>query len=249
MNGAIIAQIILLSAVVVGGQALSWRKVRRLAERQRRTYEASYDSAIESRLTEYVELVRTTFGPALFAHAPVEAPLVAHANPVAFLRETVALIAARFSLEMPEIEARFVSDVPSGAPAVMQWDAPWEMRQEGNVLHIRSRSVDSPNWRVLIQELYRYDDELLTVFIAHEVAHVALLARGVRLPKRRDNEELTDTAAVLAGFGPLMRRASFYQSEEKVGRRRWRVSYRRFGYLHRRAIEILMDRRAKLAPA
>lgn len=249
MDGAIIAPILFLSAVVVGGRALTRRKVRRLAERQRRTYQDSYDPAIESRLAEYVEQVRATFGPALFAHPVVAAPLVAHTNPLVFLRETIALVASRFALEMPAIEARFVHDVPLGAPAVVQWDTPWEVTQQGAVFHIRPRSAASPNWRILIQELYRYDDELLTVLVAHEVAHIALLARGVRLPKRRDNEELTDTAAVLAGFGPLMRQVSFRQSEEEVTRGRWRVSYRRFGYLHQRAIEAAMDHRGRWTPA
>jgi hypothetical protein len=247
LDRAIIAQLLLIAGAIAGGRALTQRNMRRLRERQRRTYEESYDPTIEPRLAQYAEQVSATFGAALFAHPAVDAPLVANRNPTDFVRETVALTASRFAIQLPEIEARFVSVVPRGAPAVVVWDGEWDVKREGTVFRIRRRADASPNWRILIQERHRYNDKLLTVIVAHEVAHIALLSRGVRLPLLRDNEELTDAAAVLAGFGPLMRQVSFEQSQHECVNGQWSVSASRVGYLHRRAIDALMHYRARWA--
>jgi hypothetical protein len=51
---------------------------------------------------------------------------------------------------------------------------------------------------------YREDPEAVASIMAHEFAHVFLAMRGIRLAPEQRNEELTDTTAILAGFGPIM---------------------------------------------
>lgn len=55
----------------------------------------------------------------------------------------------------------------------------------------------------------RYRDDFIGTLsiLAHEFAHVFLARSGVRLAHERQNEELTDTVAALAGFGPVMKKA------------------------------------------
>ncbi len=53
---------------------------------------------------------------------------------------------------------------------------------------------------------YREDPEGVASIMAHEFAHVFLAMRGICLAPDRRNEELTDTTAILAGFGPIMKR-------------------------------------------
>jgi hypothetical protein len=54
---------------------------------------------------------------------------------------------------------------------------------------------------------YRDDCIGLLSVLAHEFAHVFLARANVRLPDKQRNEELTDTIAALAGFGPVMKKA------------------------------------------
>lgn len=87
---------------------------------------------------------------------------------------------------------------------------------------------------------YRGDPEAVASIMAHEFAHVFLAMRGIRLAPDWRNEELTDTTAILAGFGPIMKRTcqrtsfNFY-----VVAFSFKTTY--LGYLRRPAVAWLTD--------
>ena len=103
------------------------------------------------------------------------------------------------------------------------------------------------NWRVRLRDGLQHDPERLAVVAAHEIAHVVLLARGIRLEPDTENENFTDAAAVFAGFGLLMERTAFsLRTNSRRGQsRRWH--FVQSGYLHRRAVRYLQARRDRLA--
>ena len=57
------------------------------------------------------------------------------------------------------------------------------------------------------------DDERLLSVVAHEMAHHVLALKQVQLEPLQRNEELTDVAAVLAGFGKVMKRSKLRRSK------------------------------------
>lgn len=63
-------------------------------------------------------------------------------------------------------------------------------------------------WYVDLCREHCVDREGLAVTIAHELAHVVLFSKGVLLEPVQRNEELTDTAVVLAGYGAQMLQTS-----------------------------------------
>jgi hypothetical protein len=97
-------------------------------------------------------------------------------------------------------------------------------------------------WRIRIAAEFRLNDAAILKIAAHEVAHLALCRENLEW----QNEELVDTAVVLLGYGPLMRR---FRSEEQVvhiGGRVHRVVCGP-GYLHPDAIQYVWERRQRLA--
>ena len=63
-------------------------------------------------------------------------------------------------------------------------------------------------WYIEVDSYYKWSDLYLTAIIAHEMGHVYLGLKNVNLQPTVRNEELTDTVAILAGFGEILRAAS-----------------------------------------
>lgn len=68
-------------------------------------------------------------------------------------------------------------------------------------------------WYIEINNSYHRKGLSVTAIVAHEMAHVALGIRGVRIELPAANEELTDTVAILAGYGHFLSAAC---SQQKV---------------------------------
>lgn len=109
-----------------------------------------------------------------------------------YAKELVRFAARQYHLSLPRVAIRF-------------------SRLEGSAGRIR-RAPDC--WHVDIHEDYEKHPDQLLAIIAHELAHVVLEENGVRLEPLLKNEELTDTLAVMAGFGPVMDRGSQFVREE-----------------------------------
>lgn len=102
-----------------------------------------------------------------------------------FAKELTRYAAKKFGMRMPRVGLRFAP--LSG--------------------HAGSVRQSSQTWYVEIDSRYRDDNHQLTAIIAHEVAHVFLASCRIRLEPTQRNEELTDAAAVFAGFGEAMQKA------------------------------------------
>mgnify|MGYP001285868099 FL=1 len=59
----------------------------------------------------------------------------------------------------------------------------------------------SSTWKIEVDPKYKSADLDLIANIAHEVAHIVLDIRQVKVSPRQFNEELTDTVAIFGGFG------------------------------------------------
>ncbi len=110
----------------------------------------------------------------------------AKARRLEFVKFAILSAAKTYCLEMPRLGVKF-SQLPS--------------HEAGHVL------MRDGIWYIEIDERYRWSDLSLSAIAAHEMAHVVLGLRGVSLQPTIRNEELTDTAAVLAGFGKCLRAA------------------------------------------
>ena len=64
-----------------------------------------------------------------------------------------------------------------------------------------SISYRNSAWYLCVDEKYQYDDVKVISIVAHEMAHVLLAHRGLKIEPAIKNEELTDTVSVLAGYG------------------------------------------------
>jgi len=93
-------------------------------------------------------------------------------------------------------------------------------------------------WYVDIDQTYRRSLGAIAIILAHEMAHLVLHHRRVRLEPEQRNEELTDAVAALAGFGPLMVKWSEDVTEGVEGATRVTVT-RRIGYLSTDDIRVL----------
>lgn len=79
---------------------------------------------------------------------------------------------------------------------------------------------------------------------AHEIAHLVLERKGIRLDGFVENEQLADAAAVLVGFGPIMLRGYFRQWWDQAA---GGVETVRMGQLHPVALALLAITHAELA--
>jgi hypothetical protein len=134
------------------------------------------------------------------------------------------LIAERYGLVLEHGDFRFVN-----------------LRDAAGRVTVRGRA-----YFIEINVRYREDPEAVASIMAHEFAHVFLAARGIRLAPDRRNEELTDTTAILAGFGPIMARTcertrvNYYIVAFSL-----RTTY--LGYLRRPAVTWLTDLQQRIA--
>jgi hypothetical protein len=226
-------------AAIMGG--INWFGRRRAKSRLRAAYSRAFDPKEKAELDEHVALVR-----GVLSHVSA-APLVPPSGPIddAWLSAAVAIAAERFGVPAAQVTWRFISDplVPNSAGCV--WGDGGSMIRHDGDQYVVSAASPSRNWTIEVANRYRVDREVAFVIVGHEMAHIALLSHQVRLEPRRRNEELTDVAAFLAGFGATMR--------DIARRETWRENGRRIelrvgdvGYLHRDAIEYLHA--AYLAP-
>ena len=62
------------------------------------------------------------------------------------------------------------------------------------------------SYYIEIDNRYRNDRYGILSILAHEFSHVFLAKHGILMTPRQQDEELTDTIAVLAGFGPILKK-------------------------------------------
>jgi hypothetical protein len=154
-----------------------------------------YDlQANREQLRRYVRLLLQAFGPGLARNAPIRAPLPTEDDRSAYLKESIRIAARRYNVSLDRLHVRFT---------------PRQLGREAGSIHRRPEG-----FFVDILERYKEQDLALTVIAAHEIAHYAMAQRGVELPDPYENELLTDTLVVLAGYGPLM--LQVYHSEYSV---------------------------------
>jgi hypothetical protein len=225
---------------IVGGL---WRRYS--AGKLRRAYTAAFDLRREqAELDEYVDIVRRALSS--LRHEPIVVP-ARRVLDDQWLAEAVAAGSERFGIPLTDVTYRFVPK-PSAPNAAGCASRPSHtaIRLEGDRAIISRLTGVSDVWTVEVADRYRSDPEVALVIVGHELAHVALLSRGVRLTPAKRNERLTDVAAALAGFGTLMLRVA---QREQLGQRHNAVELKvgAVGYLHRDAIAYLHTR--YLAPA
>ena len=105
---------------------------------------------------------------------------------------------------------------------------------------------EKTSWCVEVDDRHIIDDLRITVAIAHEISHVFLGQKGIRLAPTKKNEELTDITALLAGFGSLMKdvsevRTTHHGTAVKI------ESIESMGYLRKSEIDFLLRKRRKIA--
>ena len=98
---------------------------------------------------------------------------------------------------------------------------------------------------IVIDQQYAGDIEVLGHVIAHELAHLTLNRAGVALDDHEANEQLTDSVAVLAGFGPILAAGKQRSKTHSSGSRRMRETTR-IGYLAEAEIAWLMEVRGHI---
>jgi hypothetical protein len=160
-----------------------------------------------------------------FAEAPVaEAPKWPHTHDAAsWSREFARFASFRYGLPLPRYTIAFE---PMDGHAGRVIDAGHECQ-------------------IIIDSRYVTDIEILGHVIAHEVAHLVLNRVGLRAGDEWDNELLTDTLAVLAGFGPLML-AGKQRSRSNATLSTRSTTTTRIGYLAESDIAWLMAVRSRL---
>ena len=194
----------------------------------------------QRRLREYVRLAAQALGSEAIRMPQVERPPLPacqqwrsllfrsrqqkHQARVEYATDLVRFIAARYGMTLPRVALRFVSlDHPAGR------------------VQLRNGI-----WYIEIAEKYKSDDEQLASILAHEMAHVLLGSRGIRLDEEIRNEELTDCTAALAGFGRVMLRANERTQVEHYIVYMQRVTTY-LGYLRRDALRWIIRVQAHLS--
>jgi hypothetical protein len=165
---------------------------------------------------------------------------------VAAARAAIAMAAERFGYPLQQIELVIGThrELPNASGAAEVPPRPWSWKLEEDRMHV---VVDPPSpptlRRIFIAEGALANDERLAWLGAHEVAHLALAwARLTR--SGREDEEITDLATIVAGYGPLLSRHRYV--EERIfaggGRVAWRIA--QFGTLSKPAIAFARELRA-----
>jgi len=93
-------------------------------------------------------------------------------------------------------------------------DKPWPkirvrfIKLLGHPAHVIQNGT---TWDIEIDPKYKWKKDALVAIIAHEVAHVVLGKKQLQLSPKQLNEELTDTTAILGGFGRAMLAATYIE--------------------------------------
>lgn len=215
----------ILAAILSAVAKHSAREKHLRQQREAVTQAFSPDSIPD--LQRYVRTYLTGMRPSIAGHPPENVFPFSRDRSIEYVKHVARLVGDRFGLSMSATAVRFSADL-NGEHA-------GHVQLRGGIYYID------------IAKQYDGDPVSLFAITAHEVAHVALGSRGIRLTATQENEELTDAATVLAGFGPLMLHA--YYSE-----RRWVTeesalagSVHRLGYLNPIAMAYLAIVHSELA--
>lgn len=232
-----------IAILVVATQ--TWRR-RRYFQRRRAEYESTWHpDRAASQFEDLIKLAIATLGSKVTLTPEIETVALSGKTPGEKLVEAVTIVTTRLSVPREDVIATYTSDLPAGVAANVTEEHPFQAVAGRGQIALR-RGDAAIRWLVRVRPDLADSDEALVAVIAHEVSHIALKSRGVWLPDSARNELLTETAAVLAGFGPLMRAAAYTEHWRTTIGGREMMSITQQGYVHQRTIELLMDRRREM---
>jgi hypothetical protein len=201
------------------------------------------------KLTRWFHEISRAF-PEMTSLPELHAVSLDRSDRVAAARAAITMAAERFGYPLQAIELVIGAhrELPNAAGAAEVPPRPWSWKLEEDRIHF---VVDQPSpptlHKIFIAEGALANDEKLAWLAAHEVAHLALAwARLTRAG--REDEEITDLATIVAGYGPLLLRHRYV--EERVFARGGRVAWRilQFGTLSKPAIAFGRELRAAVVP-
>jgi hypothetical protein len=154
--------------------------------------------------------------PACLTRPPERLPTRRHGeSSLEFAKEMARLVASRYGMELPLVAIRFAS----------------AHSHAGCVRRVRGQYL------IDLATQLADEDDCIAAVVAHEMAHVLMMERGVRISPDNLNEEVTDTIAVMAGFGASLVRASY--NVRHRGILGGIVGYSQIGYLAPTALTYL----------
>ena len=144
-----------------------------------------------------------------------------------FLKRLIIAVGYQYKTRLPALKVKFDS-LENNAAAFVQ--------------------TRSGQWYVHFNTRFSGDDTRLTMLVAHELAHVVLAQHRVFLQPRRRNEELTDTLAILAGFGSIYQAGHkvIIQQPSRLFDKALTSREGQLGYLNRYEIAYLLAEKAKI---
>ena len=232
----LLAVVLLAVAVVAINELSRHRTIGRLRARLNPRFDEAQRGP---QLDRYRAVLHDTFG-ASWPPREVLHDFAGERTPEATLEAAVRIAAKRLEVNLGDVQWSFADGIrmPNMAGCA-QWPATSRVEIRGDAAIVTPLENPGKVWKIKVLDRYRNDPEQILSIVAHELAHVALLSRGVRLPDTRENEELTDAAAALAGFGPLMIRLRSKEHLSQHGRV-FVLSRRTPGYLESGAIAYLL---------
>lgn len=200
---------------------------RRARDEARAAHVGDFDlDAKLPELREYVRVASQALSLESLRSAPVAELPPAGESSIHYARRCTTLALARFGMSVDRLTVQFTE---------LSGDHAGRVHREGD-----------GGWVVDITPSANGNGEMIAAIVGHEIAHVALLSRGIRLTPVLRNEELTDTAAVLAGFGPLMLR-TVHREELRFADTALEVERHTLGYLKAPALAWLSTLRVEMA--
>jgi hypothetical protein len=237
-----------IAAFVLLNFCWAWWRRERAIKHAEAEYNSGFEYATERpRLENYLAILQGVLPSHVISSSPLHETTLRWESPIGRARAAVAFAAARFALALPPVEVVITPHIADDRDAELNWDAPWEVVLDGECASLRPLADSIPNWRIRVREEVVNDLDRLCVVAAHEVAHLLLFAKRIRLTPNLRNEELTDAAVVLAGFGPIMERVAYSVVRQPVRHGVFAFTVRRSCYLHREAIRFLCAHRMHLA--
>jgi hypothetical protein len=242
---------VVILTVVLASRAIAWVHRERQLRRHRRLHWALFDPDRDSvKLTRWVDYILQAF-PGIAELSELERPTFDRGDRQASGQAAIALAAERFGYPIGGIDlvigphrdlrtAIGVAEVPAN---------PWSWKVEGDQIHfIPGEAPPEGPRRIHLTEAAFDSDDSLAWIAAHEVAHVALSAARLARSGRED-EEITDLATVMAGYGAVFSRLRFVEERYTAsgGRLGWRISH--IGTLSQPAIAYVRELRAQRAAA
>jgi len=239
-NGIVIVGLVIAAAGISRISTLrrraAWRKAVRLEH-------GPFDPVTHCpRLDKHIATLVEAFGVDTFSAMPVELPNPSPSDRGEFLRTAVALAGSRFQVTLPTVDLQFAPPGSISHSGIIDGGGEiWKADHGPGGLALQPSGDAGYVWRIRIATEFRLNDAAILKIAAHEVAHLVLFRDNLDW----QNEELVDTAIVLLGYGPLMRR---FRSEEQVvhvGGRVHKVVCGP-GYLHPDAIQYVWEQRQRL---